>query len=163
LTKAIHREVKALAPNVAPQIIEMEKALVNYTESLRTYMKFIGLFAGVGLVLATVGLYGIMSYSVARRTHEIGIRMALGGKRSDVLALIIKKGFVLIVVGLVIGVAVGLALTRVLRSLLYGVTPTDPTTFVLVSLLLTAVGLLACYIPARRATKIDPMVALRYE
>jgi putative ABC transport system permease protein len=163
LTKAIRREVKALAPNVAPQIIEMEKALFNYTESRRTYMKFIGLFASVGLVLATVGLYGIMSYSVARRTHEIGIRMALGGKRSDVLTLIIKKGFVLIVVGLVIGVAGGLALTRVLRSLLYGVTPTDPATFVLVSLLLGAVGLLACYIPARRAAKIDPMAALRYE
>jgi putative ABC transport system permease protein len=89
--------------------------------------------------------------------------MALGGKRSDVLTLIIKKGFVLIVVGLVIGVAGGLALTRVLRSLLYGVTPTDPATFVLVSLLLGAVGLLACYIPARRAAKIDPMAALRYE
>jgi putative ABC transport system permease protein len=141
----------------------MEKALLNYTESRRTYMKFISLFAGVGLVLAAVGIYGIMSYLVARRTHEIGTRMALGAERTDVLKLVLEKGLTLIAVGLAIGVAGALALTRALASLLYGVTPTDPVTFVVVSLLLTAVGLLACYIPARRATKIDPMMALRYE
>jgi putative ABC transport system permease protein len=163
LTKAVRREAKALVPNVAPDIISMEKALLNYTESRRTYMKLISIFAGVGLVLAAVGLYGIMSYSVARRTHEIGIRMALGAERSDVFKLVIKQGLTLIVIGLVIGVAGALALTRVLRSLLYGVTPGDPTTFIAVSLLLMAVGLLACYIPARRATKIDPISALRYE
>jgi putative ABC transport system permease protein len=163
LTKPIRREAKVLVPNVAPQITDMEKALFNYTESRRTYMKFISLFAGVGLVLAAVGLYGIMSYLVARRTHEIGTRMALGAERTDVLKLVLKKGLTLIAVGLAIGVAGALALTRALASLLYGVTPTDPVTFVVVSLLLTAVGLLACYIPARRATKIDPISALRYE
>ncbi|UCG58009.1 MAG: ABC transporter permease [Phycisphaerales bacterium] len=163
LTKVVRREVKALAPSVAPRILDMEKALFDYTESRRTYMKFIGLFAGVGLVLAAAGLYGIMSYSVARRTHEIGIRMALGAHHTDVLRIVLRRGLTLILGGLGIGVAGALALTRVLGSLLYGVTPTDPVTFVAVSLLLTAVGLIACYIPARRATKIDPMTALRYE
>jgi putative ABC transport system permease protein len=163
LTKAIGREAKALAPNVAPKIESMEKELLNYTESRRTYMKLISIFAGMGLVLASAGLYGIMSYSVAQRTHEIGIRMALGAQRNNVLGLVIRKGLILILVGVVIGVAGALALTRVLKSLLYGVTTTDPMTFIFVSLLLTAVGLLACYIPARRATKIDHMSALRYE
>jgi putative ABC transport system permease protein len=163
LIKAIRREANELAPNAAPTILNMEKTLFDYTESRRTYMKLISLFAGVGLVLAAVGLYGVMSYSVARRTHEIGVRMALGAERSNVFKLVIKKGLALIVIGMVIGVAGALALTRVLRSLLYDMAPTDPVTFVAVCLLLTAVGLLACYIPARRATKIDPMTALRYE
>jgi len=126
-------------------------------------MQLLTIFAVIGMVLSAAGIYGLISYSVARRTHEIGIRMALGAERSDVFKLVIKKGLLLIVVGLVIGVAGALALTRVLRSLLYGVTVTDPVTFVGVSLLLMVVGLVACYIPARRATKIDPMSALRYE
>jgi putative ABC transport system permease protein len=164
LTKTIRREIKALAPNTsAPEIGSVEKELFDSTESYRTYMKFIGFFAGVGLFLSVIGIYGVMSYSVARRTHEIGVRMALGAERSDVFKLVIKKGLILIVVGLAIGAGGALAVTRVLRSLLFGVTPTDPMTFVAVSLLLMVVGLGACYIPARRATKIDPMVALRYE
>ena len=164
LTKDIRREIKALVPNTsAPEIGSVEKELFDSTESYRTYMKFISFFAGVGLILAVIGIYGVMSYSVARRTHEIGIRMALGAERTDVLKLVIKQGLTLIVVGLVIGMGGALALTRVLKSLLYDVTATDPMTFVVVSLLLTAVGLIACYIPARRATKIDPMSALRYE
>jgi putative ABC transport system permease protein len=163
LTKAIRREVKALVPNVAPEILNMEKRIFYFTTSRRTYMKFIGLFAGVGLVLAAVGLYGIMSYSVARRTHEIGVRMALGAHHTDVLKIMLRKGLSLILIGLAIGVVGALAVTRVLRSLLFGVTSTDPVTFVAVGLLLTVVGLIACLIPARRAAKIDPMVALRYE
>ncbi|MHC4565609.1 MAG: FtsX-like permease family protein [Planctomycetota bacterium] len=164
LTKPIIREIKALAPNIsAPKVWSVEKELFDSTKSHRTYMKFISFFAGAGMILAALGIYGVMSYSVARRTHEIGVRMALGAERSDVLKLVIKKGLLLIVIGLVIGAGGALAVTRVLRSLLFGVTPTDPMTFVAVSLLLMVVGLVACYIPALRATKIDPMVALRYE
>ncbi|HEX5411054.1 MAG TPA: FtsX-like permease family protein, partial [Terriglobia bacterium] len=110
-----------------------------------------------------VGLYGIMAYSVSRRTNEIGIRMALGAERRHVLRAVIGQGLRLALVGIVIGVAGALALTRFLASLLYGVKPTDPLTFIAVSLILIAVALLACYIPARRAARVDPMVALRHE
>jgi predicted permease len=117
----------------------------------------------LAVLLSCIGLYGLMAYNVARRTHEIGIRMALGAQPNDVLKLVIKKGLTLILVGLVIGVAGALALTRVIASQLYGVSATDPATFMGVSLFLTVVALLASYIPARRATRINPMVALRYE
>ncbi|MEJ2009215.1 MAG: ABC transporter permease, partial [Acidobacteriota bacterium] len=122
-----------------------------------------GFFGILGLLLACVGLYGIMAYSVARKTHDIGIRMALGAERRDVLRLVIGQGLKLALIGVAIGIAGALGLTRFLSSLLYGVKPTDPITFVAVSLILIAVALAACYIPARRATKVDPMEALRYE
>ena len=126
-------------------------------------MALMSVFAGLALVLVAVGIYGILSYSVRQRTHEIGIRLAMGAQRKDVLRLVVGQGLKFTFVGLGLGVAGALALSRYLSSQLYGIKPDDPLTFVAVSLLLLAVALLAAYIPARRATKVDPIVALRCE
>jgi putative ABC transport system permease protein len=123
----------------------------------------LSIFAGVALVLTLVGLYGVMSYSVAQRTNEIGIRLALGAQGRDVLLMIVKQGSLLIILGLAFGLAGAYAASRLLASLLFGVTAKDPFTFAVVAVLLGLVGLLACYIPAWRATKVDPMDALRCE
>ncbi|MGH9450237.1 MAG: ABC transporter permease, partial [Terriglobia bacterium] len=131
--------------------------------SQRSMAHLASLFGALAALLACVGLYGLLSYEVTRRTREVGIRMALGAQKDDVLRLVMGQGMILALIGVGIGIAGALGLTRFLSSLLYGVKPTDPLTFIAVSLILIAVALLACYIPARRATKIDPMVALRYE
>ena len=121
------------------------------------------MFAAFAVVLAAIGIYGVMTYWVNQRTHEIGIRMALGAGRRNILQLVIRQASVLVSVGIISGLAGAFALTRVMSSLLFGVSATDRFTFIVISLLLGAIALLASYVPARRATKVDPMVALRHE
>jgi putative ABC transport system permease protein len=164
LAAAVRDQVLALDKEMAIGDVQtMEQRLSGTLAGRRANMLILGIFAGLAIILASVGIYGVMAYSVAQRTHEIGVRMALGATRGDVLGLIVGQGLRLALAGTALGLALAIGLTRVLRSLLFGVSPTDPTTLATVSLLLVGVALLASYIPARRATKIDPMVALRYE
>jgi predicted permease len=145
--------------DVRTQTERIERLLFNE----RLLARLASLFGLLALVLASIGLYGLLSYEVARRTREIGIRAALGAQNRDVLRLVGRQGLVLMALGIVFGIVAAMGVTRSLRSLLYGVQPSDPITFFGVSALLTIVGLAACYIPARRATRVDPMVALRHE
>jgi ABC-type antimicrobial peptide transport system permease subunit len=123
----------------------------------------LGGFGILALTLAAIGIYGVMSYSVAQRTREVGIRMALGAQAGDVLKLVMKQGIMLVLIGVGIGLSAALVLTNLMLSLLFGISPTDPLTFSVIPLILSAVTLGACFIPARRATRTDPMIALRYE
>jgi len=164
LVRAIRDQVKKMDPNLPlTQILTMTDVVSLSIYRPRLIVSLFGVFAGVALLLASVGIYGVMAYSVAQRTHEIGVRMALGAQRGHVLRLIVAQGMKLTVVGAAVGLAGAAALTRLIRSLLFEVTTTDPMTFGLVASGLGVVALLACYIPARRATKVDPLVALRRE
>ena len=144
-------------------IRSMEEIVSTAVARQRFSMLLLGVFASLALVLAAVGIYGVMSYSVAQRTREIGIRMALGAQRSDVLKMAVGQGFKLVLIGVAIGLAAAFVLTRVMASLLFGVSATDPVTFVTISLVLMSVAVLASYIPALRASRIDPMEALRHQ
>jgi putative ABC transport system permease protein len=166
MVNTIREVCRALEPDVA--IFNARTMEEMISGSPASYMRrfpalLIGVFAGVALLLASVGLYGVISYSVSQRTREIGLRMALGARAPDILKMVLKQGLALASVGLVIGAAGALALTRLLGAMLYEVSASDPATFALVSAALGVVASLACYIPARRATKVDPMVALRCE
>ena len=141
----------------------LQAAIARSVAPLRFVAVLLALFAGLGLTLAIIGIYGVMSYAVAQRTQEIGIRMALGAQYHDVLKLVMGHGMILIIVGIGLGLVCGLTLTRVLASLLFEVKPTDVTTFATVSIIQAIIAMIACYLPARRATKVDPLVALRYE
>jgi len=141
----------------------MEQRLSDSLAPRRLQLLLFSIFASVALLLAAVGVYGVIAYSVSRRTHEIGIRMALGAQARDVLLLVVRQGLALALIGVAVGLAAAFALTRLMTSLLFNVKATDPATFALISLLLVGVAFLAAYLPARRATKVDPLQAIRHE
>jgi putative ABC transport system permease protein len=164
LITAVRAQVRALDPDLPiTQIMPMTEIVARSVWQQRLYTALFGVFAVVALILATVGIYGVMSYSVTQRTREIGLRMALGADRKDVVKLVVGHGLLITGIGLGVGLAASIGLTRLMSSLLFSVKPTDPMTFAVVSVLLAGVALGACFVPARRATKVDPMVALRYE
>ena len=165
LVSAIRNECRALEPDIVLfNVRTMEEMITNSSASFmrRFPALLIGLFSSIALLLASIGIYGVVSYSISRQTHDIGVRMALGAKSSDILRMVLKQGLALSVAGLVIGVGGSLALARLLGAMLFEVSMSDPAIFALVSALQGIVALVACYIPARRATKVDPMVALRH-
>jgi len=166
LATAVRGEIRSLEPEAAILNVNTMDQMIAQTPA--SFMRrfpalLISIFAGVALLLASIGIYGVVSYSVSQQTHFIGVRMALGASPSDILRMVMKQGIVLAVLGVGIGVVASVGLMRLLQTLLFGVTTTDAATFALVSGTLFVVALLACYLPARRATKVDPLVALRYE
>jgi putative ABC transport system permease protein len=164
LTSAAQNAVWSVNKDVPlANVRTMQDLIANSVQRRKFSMLLLTIFAVVAMVLAAIGLYGVMSYSVLQRTHEIGIRMALGARRPEVLALVVKQGMALALVGIAAGAILSLAMARLISGMLFGITPTDPLTFAGVAALLGTVAFLANYLPARRASKVDPMVALRYE
>jgi len=163
MAPALRQEVKKLDANLPVSFEAMGQIFARSTATRRYNVILLGAFAALALLLAVIGIYGVMSYAVSQSAREIGIRMALGAQAGDVLKLVVGQGLLLTLIGVGAGVAGALALTRLLANLLFEVTATDPLTFVGMPVLLVSVALVACYIPARRATKVDPLVALRRE
>jgi len=162
--KTVGEELKAAGADASPPaFVNLEEQLKASTAGARTLMMYLSTFAGVAVFLSAIGLYGVLAYSVARRTKEIGTRLALGASRGDVLGMIVRDGFLLACFGTIAGIGAAIAATRVLRAFLFDVTPLDPITFATAALLIDAIAMLACWLPARKAAKVDPMVALRYE
>ena len=155
--------VHALDPNVPPNFGTFDQVLAKSLNARQFNLTLVGVFSGAALLLAVIGLYGVMAYAVMRRTGEFGIRIALGATSGNILRLVLRQGVVTVIAGVAVGLAGALVLTRTLQSLLFGLSATDPLTFACVALVLVLVALVACYFPARRATEVDPVVALRYE
>jgi putative ABC transport system permease protein len=161
---AVRNEVWTIDKDQPMTLVKsMDQMRSESLASLRFNTIALSIFAAIGLILAAVGIYGVMAYSVGQRTHEIGIRMALGAQPASVLRMVLGQGMILVLIGVVIGLAASYGLTRIMTSLLFGVTATDPFTFASVAVALVLVALFANYIPARRATKVDPLIALREE
>nr|MDQ3310373.1 FtsX-like permease family protein [Gemmatimonadota bacterium] len=164
LGQAVRQAARELDPRIPePETRSMREVVAASVAPQRFNAVLMGAFAALALVLTAVGIYGVISYSVRHRTREIGVRMALGARQGEVLGMVLRQGMLLVLAGAGIGLLAAFALTRFLASMLYGVGTTDPLTFLAVTLLLVAVSLLACYLPARRATRVDPMSALRAE
>ena len=164
LNAAIQGELRAASGGLpVAHVRTMDQIVIESTARNEFNMTLLSIFAGIALLLAAIGIYGLMAYTVQQRTQEIGIRMALGAKPSDVLRMVLRHGLLLCIVGIAAGISGAFAVIRLMKSLIFGVSPTDPVTFVGVAVLLAAVAFTACWIPARRASRVDPMVALRHE
>jgi putative ABC transport system permease protein len=164
IVAAVRGQVQSLEKNLpVSNPMPMREWIGNSLYAARMGALLLGVFAALALVLASIGLYGVMSFAVSQRTRELGIRMALGAQAKDVFNLVLRQGMGLIVCGLVLGLGVSVAVTRLLTSFLYGISPTDGITFAAIPIVLAIVAGLACCIPARRATNVDPLVALKYE
>jgi putative ABC transport system permease protein len=164
LAKEIQRAIWQVAPDTGVfNVMPLTRLAANTVWQSRVWGLLFGVFSAIALVLATAGIYGVMAYSVTQRTREIGVRIALGAQWRDVMKLIVSSGMLLVTIGLTIGLVGAIALTRLMATLLFEVSPTDPIAFGAVAVCVILAALLACYIPARRATKVDPLIALRYE